>query len=332
MGVTTARDGLRWHLIEPRPGDYDWSSFRPMVRAAGETGMQVVWDLCHYGCPDHIDIWSADFPEHFGRYAAAVARFVRDEIADAPFYCPINEISYWAWAGGDMGKINPCERGRGGELKRQLVRATIAAIEAIRFADPRARFITAEPLIHVTTASANGKHKRDAEAYRLSQFEALDLLTGRMEPGLGGREAYLDLVGLNFYPDNQWYLNGPTIYFGHHAYRPLSDMLMEVFDRYRRPIFIAETGAEGAVRASWLHYILSEVSDACRKGTPVEGVCLYPILDYPGWENGRMCEVGLLGEADDTGTRQIHSRLCELVREYASWAQPPIHSVRGGNS
>lgn len=42
-GLRTLRDGLRWHLIEPRPGEYDWSSFLPLLGAAERQGMQVIW-------------------------------------------------------------------------------------------------------------------------------------------------------------------------------------------------------------------------------------------------------------------------------------------------
>ena len=46
-GITAARDGLRWHLIERRTGQYDWNSFLPMVRAARDARTTVVWDLLH---------------------------------------------------------------------------------------------------------------------------------------------------------------------------------------------------------------------------------------------------------------------------------------------
>src|SRR3954470_12100114 len=48
-GIRTMRDGLRWHLIERRPGQYDWSSFLPLLRAARKTNTQVIWDICHWG-------------------------------------------------------------------------------------------------------------------------------------------------------------------------------------------------------------------------------------------------------------------------------------------
>jgi hypothetical protein len=54
-GLLTARDGLRWHLIEQVPGRYDWSSWLPMLEAAAQVGIEVIWDLLHYGSPDHLD-------------------------------------------------------------------------------------------------------------------------------------------------------------------------------------------------------------------------------------------------------------------------------------
>jgi hypothetical protein len=41
------------------------------------------------------------------------------------------------------------------------------------------------------------------------------------------------------------------------------------------------------------------------------GICLYPILDYPGCRNNRHCETGLL---DPQGTRPVHRPLAEELR------------------
>ena len=305
---------MRWHLAETSPGHYDWSNFLPMLCAANMLGMQVIWDLCHYGWPDDIDIWSSEFVERFAQFARAVACVVRDEGTSRPLYCPMNEMSYWAWAGAEVGRINPVVCGRGADLKRQLVRASIAAIRAIREADPSARFIVAEPLINVVAGSTEKDHREAAEIYRLAQFEVHDMLTGRMEPELGGTLDCMDIVGVNFYPDNQWYLHGNTIPFGHHAYRPLEHMLHEVFERYGRPVLIAETGAEGRAKSYWLHHVCGEVRLAMQSGVPVEGICLYPILDYHGWDNGRVCQVGLLSLPDAADHRRICPHLENELR------------------
>ena len=303
QGISAARDGIRWHLIETVPGRYDWSSFLPMLRAARRLGLQVVWDLCHYGWPDYLDIWSAAFVDRFARFAAEAARIVREETGMAPFFCPVNEISFLAWAGGEMGHFAPAARNRGNAMKLQLARASIAAMQAVRSAAPGARFLHCEPLIHVEPHSTGRAEAEAAEARRLSQFEAFDMIAGRLAPELGGHPDLLDLVGVNFYPHNQWYHGGGTIPLGHHAYVPLRQLLAEVHARYGRPIVLAETGAEGTARASWLHYVCGEVRAAQYANVPVQGICLYPILDYPGWDNDRPCSVGLFSLPDENGRR-----------------------------
>ncbi|MET0312794.1 MAG: beta-glucosidase [Hansschlegelia sp.] len=324
QGLRSARDGMRWHMIERMPGHYDWSSVEPIVRAAARSGVQVIWDLCHYGYPDGLDIWSPAFPERFARFAKAAATFVREQSDDVPYFCPVNEISYWAWAGGDMGRFNPSARRRGGELKRQLARAAIAATHAVREADPRARFICAEPAIHVAPSSAHEKDIAAAEGYRLSQFEAHDMLVGRLAPELGGSPDVLDIVGLNYYPDNQWVLGAGAIPMGHHDYRPFREILTETAERYGRPVIVSEFGAENTARPAWLNYVAGEVDAARAAGVAVEAMCLYPVLDYHGWDNDRVCEVGLFGFAGADGRRPVYKPLAaELARQRQRFESEP---------
>jgi hypothetical protein len=313
-GIGAARDGFRWHRIETAPGRYDWSSARPMLEAAREAGLPVIWDLCHYGWPDDLDIWSKAFVTRFAAFAAAAARLVREVSGAPPLLCAVNEISYWAWAGGDAGRIGPCATGEGPALKRQLVRAALAATRAVRAVEPAARFIHAEPAIHVV-GGPDAESGDAAAAYREVQYEALDMMAGRIAPELGGDPGALDLVGLNFYPDNQWVQGGGTIPFGHHAYRPFRAMLAEAYARYRRPLLVSETGAEGTAKAAWLHYVCAEVRAAQAEGVPILGICLYPILDYPGWENDRPCAVGLFSDADVAGHRPVDQPLAAELRE-----------------
>src|SRR4051794_617098 len=42
-GIRAARDGLRWHVIEKTPGNYDFSSAEPLIQAAGDEEVSVVW-------------------------------------------------------------------------------------------------------------------------------------------------------------------------------------------------------------------------------------------------------------------------------------------------
>ena len=332
-GIRTARDGVRWHLIEKSPGRYDFSSLLPMLRAAHETHTQVIWDLFHYGWPDGLNIWSAAFVDRFARFARATASVILEETGAPIFVTPANEISFVSWGGGDAGFLNPFGRGRGPELKAQLVRATIAAIEAVREVDPTARICHAEPIIHIAADPDYPEEAPAAEAYRQSQFQAWDMISGRLCPELGGRPDYLDVLGVNYYANNQWIHQDPhtppsrrrknvLLPPSHPLHRPVREMLREVYERYRRPTFIAETGIEGDTRPSWLRYIGQEVRAAAASGIPLEGLCLYPIIDYPGWGDDRHCYTGLWGYADDEGRREIYEPLAgELAHQQQLWTQ-----------
>lgn len=316
VGIAAARDAVRWHLIETRPYHYDFSSFLPMVQAARETGVQVIWDLFHYGWPADLDIFQPEFVQRFRAFAKAFAHVFANETDSTPFISPVNEISYFGWAAGDAGYLNPFALSRSFELKAQLVRATIEAIEAVWDVLPNARMVHADPVINVIPNPGRPEDRHHAEGYRLAQYQAWDMLSGRLWPMLGGHEKYLDIIGLNYYNHNQWVYEGEFLDPDHPLYRPFSDILGEIYTRYGRPIFISETGVEGELRADWLRYMSEEVISAMKAGIPVEGLCLYPICDYPGWDDERCCQTGLWSYANADGERELHLPLAtELQRQ-----------------
>jgi glycosyltransferase involved in cell wall biosynthesis len=315
-GIVTVRDGLRWHMIEGNARRFDWSSFLPILHAARDAGTQVIWDLMHYGWPDDLDIWSPSFATRFARFAANAARVVRNETDTAPFYCPINEISFHAWAGGDGNYLNPYARGRGFELKVQLARAAILAMQEIRAIDPRVRFVHCEPLIHIAADPSRQQDRLQAEGARLAQFQAFDMISGALWPQLGGSPVLLDIVGVNYYHDNQWIHGGPPIDSSYRGHRPFRSLVSEVYARYGRPVLVAETGIEGERRAAWFEMVADEVTAARAAGIPVEGICLYPIIDHVGWDDGRDCPSGLFRNRREAGRRAVHDPLADAISRW----------------
>jgi beta-glucosidase/6-phospho-beta-glucosidase/beta-galactosidase len=317
VGMRTARDGIRWHLIEQTPGRYDFSSVIPMLAAARATGVQVIWDLLHYGWPDGLDLLSPEFVERFAHLSRAFAEVADRETDGPPWVVPVNEISFFAWAAGEIGIFNPFLRHQGDEVKRQLVRAATASIAAMREVVPGIRIVHTEPVINVVASPDRPEDAAAAEAHRLAQHAALDMIAGRTSPELGGRADYIDVIGVNYYIHNQWVYpggHGMTIEPSNPTYRPVSQMLADVHRRYGRPIFVAETGIEDQARPAWLRYIAYEVRRARQAGVPVEGLCLYPIVNHPGWDDDRHCYNGLWDYADARGEREIYE---PLARELA---------------
>jgi beta-glucosidase/6-phospho-beta-glucosidase/beta-galactosidase len=317
-GISSAREGLRWHLIEAHPHRFDFSSAHTIIDAARETGMEVIWDLWHYGWPDDIDIFSAEFVTRFTSFARAAAEQLSEKI-EVPLICPINEISFFSWAGGDGGIFNPFARNRGNEMKRQLVRSTVEAINAIRQINPAIKFFHIDPMINVIARDPTPENVAAAKAYHRSQFEAYDMIAGRQSPELGGEEDLIDFVGLNYYIHNQWTYpgeGGSMIVPSDPRYRHVRQLLQESFEHYRKPLLIAETGIEDDTRPAWLRYLCNEVFAAIANGVPVHGVCLYPIFNHPGWDDDRHCHNGLFDYADDRGNRQVFEPLAiELARQ-----------------
>jgi beta-glucosidase/6-phospho-beta-glucosidase/beta-galactosidase len=308
LGFRTFRDGLRWHLIEKSPGKYDWSSWLPALEAAEQVGVQIIWDLFHYGSPDRVDQAGEDFPQRFTDFALAALEVQQSVTNRPPLVCPLNEINFLSWAVDDgyFPRVGPNRRGW---FKDQLVRTGITAARAIRERWPKATIVWAEPLIHIAPHDRSRSTIRAAEQNLQGMYEAYDWIMGLAKPELGGDPSLVDVVGWNFYPHNQWYYKGPTVPMGHHEYRPLADMLIEMAERYGKPMFLSETGAEGTGKPSWLHYVCNEVRDAMARGADVRGICWYPITAYPGWDNSRHAETGLLSTVVADGNRNVDERL-----------------------
>jgi hypothetical protein len=161
------------------------------------------------------------------------------------------------------------------------------------------------------------------------------MLAGRADPDLGGSERYLDLVGVNYYPCGQWeagtgraldwYLRDPRR-------ARLSDLLKKVADRYGRPLLIAETGHRGISRGEWIREVASEVGVALRKGVPLEGVCLYPIIDRPDWNNLNQWHASGLWDlaiaADGTMERQLNRPFAAGLRAAQDAVRESLHARR----
>jgi hypothetical protein len=291
VGIRAVREGARWNLIDPprrRPArsGYDFRALRPFVEAALETGMVVIWDLFHYGYPEDLDPFSAEFVERFADYCHAVAGYLDRRLDGTPFYTPINEISYFAWAAGDAGVFAPYANGRSFELKLNLVRAALAGVEAVWAVNPAARIVNADPICKVVAPHDRPDLADHARWYSDQVvYETWDMLAGRQFPELGGSRRHLDIVGANYYWTNQWEHQRPGVCLcpGDPRLTMLSDLLCDVSNRYGGDLLITETAHVGSLRAPWLRYVSEEARIALRRGVRLQGICLYPVLGMPEW-------------------------------------------------
>lgn len=315
FGIRTIRIAARWHLIEHAEGIFDFDSLTGFLDAAEAAGVEILLDLLHFGWPDHVDVFSPAFKTRFARLTFELTKYLKRKRYSCHIFAPINEASFLSWAGGEEGYVNPCTIGRGDELKRNLIRAAAASSEVLLNEVSNARLIAPEPLIHIAGDPDIPGDEIEAAMYTEAQHQSWDMLSGRVAPELGGKPEYLDVLGVNFYDRNEWVHNSEPLSRDDPRYRPLRDMLREIWVRYQRPIFISETGTEDCGRADWFNYVCDEVFAALSAGVPVRGICLYPILNHPGWDDDRHCLNGLFDYADAAGNREVHWPLADALRK-----------------
>lgn len=332
LGIRTVRESAGWRLCTAsEPHDFASVGYRELC--ARREGVQIAWSLLHYGVPSGLDVFDDSLIERFADYCDAFAHYLAPFHRDGPppVYTPVNEISFMAWAACETGLLHPHVGDRcaeGYELKKRLVRAALAGCDAILSREPRARFLSVDPLIHVV--ADDPAMQADAEARNAYQFQAWDMLAGALEPQLGGGPRYLDLVGVNYYPHNQWLARSlATLQWpSDPRRRPLSDMLVEIHARYRRPVVVSETSHVGEARGDWLRHVADEAAQARARGARIDGICLYPAVDRPDWEQPDQWHASGLWHVDpDHFQRRLVTPYADALRVARDTIDASRHTV-----
>jgi hypothetical protein len=318
--IRTVREGIRWSQIEKTPYAYDWSMVAPMMESARVHGIQQVWDLCHFGFPDDLTPLHPMFARRFAALCRAFARFFRTmDATGVLIVTPINEVSFLSWLGGDVRGTSPYCVGQGWEVKYRLMKAYIEGVEALKEVDAGVRILTTEPLVAIGPGHGASEAQRErARPQHEDQFQVTEILSGRMCPELRGRPEYLDLLGYNFYYNNQWVHEPHEMLVWKDAdprWTPLHRLLQEAHRRYGRPLVLSETSHPKEDRPLWIETIASECAAALAAGVPLLGVCWYPIIDRPDWDHpDRWHQAGLWDcepGAGESGKRILHAPTAE---------------------
>ena len=292
FGIYTVREGVRWSQVEKKPYQYNWTIVEKMIAAAEKYNIQQVWDLCHFGYPDDLTPLHPLFAQRFACFAKAFVKYYRSL---KPFgeliIVPINEVSFISWLGGEVGATTPYTKGYGWQVKYNLMKAYIKAIEAMKHEDASISIVTSEPLINtVPPFDATLEQIAEAALKNEHQFQATDILAGRTCPELGGKEDYVDIIGLNYYGHNQWVYNSSEFLDWRTAihderFQPLHVLIRKVFDRYKKPVAITETSHPGKDRPAWFEMIERECIKTLQRNIPLKGICIYPIIDRQDWDD-----------------------------------------------
>ena len=134
------------------------------------------------------------------------------------------------------------------------------------------------------------------------QFQVTDILSGRICPELRGKPEYPDIIGVNYYYNNQWIYNTSEFLFWRNnppdkRWKSLHVLLNEVYQRYEKSIVITETSHPKEDRPLWINAVANECAIVLNAGIPLNGICIYPIIDRPDWDdlitwhNSGLCDV-----------------------------------------
>lgn len=285
LGIFTAREGICWSSVEKIPGVYDWSEVLQRMKTAEKFGIQVIWDLIHFGYPDGIFPTHPHFAERFENLCLSFCNFYKQHSAEPLFVVPCNEISFLSWFSGEARGTVPYAVHNGWDIKYHLCKAVLAGIRILKSEIPECKIVMVEPLIKIhNSGNDDADHLFRRNEY---QFEAVDIIAGRMCPELGGREDYLEVLGFNYYWNCQWKgeeesIDWPT---SGEERTPFNQLLLAAYKRYQKPVFISETGHFGEGRVPWLEEITAECLLAQANGVDFHGICIYPIIDRPDWDN-----------------------------------------------
>ena len=325
FNIKTVREGISWSLTEISPYVYDFDHIGMMMDAGEKFGIQQIWDICHFGYPSDLTPFHPHFNKRFVALCKAFINFyLSKNIFDNPLIVtPINEVSFISWLGGEVAASSPFCRGKGWEVKYELIRACIAGIKAMKEILPQILIMSTEPLVNIVAPRyADEKVKNRAANDHQLQYQANDMLTGRICPELGGSEDCLDILGLNFYYNNQYtccdyeilpWLNDRD----DPRWRSLEDLVGESYTRYNRPMLLAETSHPGEDKASWITFITNQCYNIIKSGLPLLGICIYPIVDRPDWDDlNNWHNSGLWDKISENGSgRRIDERYAVALRK-----------------
>ncbi|MEY2398502.1 MAG: UDP-galactopyranose mutase [Actinomycetota bacterium] len=299
--VTQFRYPVRWHRIEPEPGQFDWAHTDEVLGFMHDNGLAPIVDVFHHtSYPLWVgDLSQPEFGDAFLRFCEALAR----RYPWLPGYTVCNEPFTTFLMCGQLGLWPPHARGLGGfvALANNVLPAVTAASRMLKDLLPDAQHFHVEATErHAAVTPAGAAF---AEMANDRRFLLTDLFVGRAidhdRPfvqellGVPGGEELLatpagviDVLGLDYYAHNQWhwYEPGRGTTAGVEQ-PPLSDVIVEYAERYQMPVFLGETNIRGFAsdRASWLKYTLEQCEIARDRGVDMRGYCWFPFVDSADW-------------------------------------------------
>jgi beta-glucosidase/6-phospho-beta-glucosidase/beta-galactosidase len=308
VGITMIRYGIPWHIVNPKPHQYDWRWCDQALDLMQTLGITPIVDLFHYGTPSWIEggIMNPIFGEMQGWYAQAFAR----RYPHITYYTPTNEPYICATFGAEFAIWYPFLRGdrNGVRAIKNVTEGLVRSMQAVRAERPDSLMMIADTCEYYH--SVDGAFAEEAEFRSERRFVVHDMYQGRVGRDhpmwdyfvRNGVEEWeldwfvqnpvkLDILGLDYYRHSEHQLrrgpNGERIDETAEHQFGFAHLACEYSLRYDGvPVFLAETNVGGPVeeRVAWFDKLVQETRNARAAGTPVAGLTYYGAIDHVDWD------------------------------------------------
>jgi beta-glucosidase len=301
LGVTHFRFGVEWARIEPRKGEINEEALRQYARMAHEVraaGMEPVLTLWHFTFPDWLypkDLSKANFlnPDVETAWREHVRRVVKATKGDVRIYVPQNEPNGTLQLGWIAAHWPPGLLCRPGSYKK----AMRVCADMFRDAAKIVREERHDALVMGIWSLPTWKKAKYLDptrsVYNLMQhqnFDHLDMVADTC-----------DLIGINYYYSQQ----ASALRF---LFRPAGEqnsnytelgweivptglyhILMDVQNRYHKPIVVTENGIGTKSGQKAIRYFREHVAQmrrAMAEGVDVRGYFPWTLVDNYEWTEG----------------------------------------------
>jgi beta-glucosidase len=343
MGLQSYRMSIAWPRILPagkgavnRKG---LDHYNKIIDALCEIGVKPLITCFHWDLPQALQDaggWpNRDTAAHFADYAALLAKTYGDRVE---YWCLLNELQAFTVAGYGWGVHAPGIKDRGLMLRATHTAnlAQAAGFHALKVQRSSLKVGIAHDLYPVHPASPS-----DADREACRRFDAFRNCWF-LDPAFTGEYPQAFVAGnpyeaMGFRPGDEALLRAPLDYTGINYYAGLGivaaggeggllqrldahevraraikfypagmkEVLVDLAQRYKRPIIITETGCnepealspgkpvhDGA-RIRYLDAVLRSVREAITAGADVHGMHVWSLIDDWEWQSGFQARIGL---------------------------------------
>ncbi len=300
-GVDAVRTSIDWSFVHVRP-EAALKYYRELFRSLRAAGTKVVACLWHFTNPcDYSAMRRGWLDQSTVRAFERFVRFVVAELGDlVDIWLTMNEISGYAMRGYVQGEWMPGRKLRLDQAKtvtRNLIKGHHAAVKAVKERYPDAPVGIAQAVFPYEAWPDNAVNRRLARLYgEIGNHGVLKAVA-----------ASCDFIGVQNY--GTLAVNGIP-HEDHEApadYSALYRVIAEVWERYRKPVFVTEHGTvddEDSRRPLFIRHALANVARAHGEGIPFMGYLYFAPFDAPEWGgSGWSLPFGLV-QTDPNGLRR----------------------------